>query len=303
MSETTSEHEEYAPVPPEDRQQKDMSSPLAPAATRLKRQVTPYLPPPVVAAMKQIDPQLEPFFGPDASITILGTLVIALLAWKLLSLVMGTSSSSTSGGGAIQDEKEDDAIVEYEDVSYDGTVLFCGPPLAGKTSLFYSLVYPSSRSFQTVSSIKPNTGFVTEGGRTWRYLDTPGHWSPQKLVSTVLTNPNSVDRIVVVLDATQPVSKAVDYLYELLKATKKSIVIAGHKSKAPKAKNVRRLKLQVRNELERLGKLDTTSKDSSLDWDDILSSQVGFVSTSVEPPVLEELQAYLQTGTLPTPST
>jgi len=253
--------------------------------------------------MKQIDPKLEPFLGPEASITVLGTLLVALLVWKLVSMVLGQSSSA---GGAIQDDQEDDAIVEYDDVTYDGTALLCGPPLTGKTSLFYTLVYPTTPALHTVSSIKPNTGFVThKDERTWRYLDTPGHWSPQKLVSTVLTasNTSRVDRIVLVLDATQPVSKAVDYLYEILKSKPSSsippILLACHKSKAPKAKNVRRIKLQVRNELERLGKLDTTAADG-VDWDDVLSTQVGFTSTSVNPLSLEELNAYLETGTLPT---
>jgi hypothetical protein len=301
MSDTMPQHEEPARVLPENGKT-EKGAPSAPGtATRLRQKITPYLPPPVVAAMQQVDPQLEPVLGPEASITIMGTLMVALLVWKLLSLVMGRSSTTS---GAIQDEQEDDAIVDYDDVNYDGTVLLCGPPLAGKTSIFYTLVYPTCPLFQTVSSIKPNTGFVTKDDRVWRYLDTPGHWSPQKLVSTVLTgSSSSVDRIVLVLDSTQPVSKSVDFLYGLLqhfrsKGSKPPILVACHKSKASKAKNVRRLKLQVRNELERLEKL-MDAEAAPVDWDDVLSSQVGFVSTSVDPPVLSDLNAYLETGTLP----
>jgi signal recognition particle receptor subunit beta len=315
MSETTKQDDEPGRVLHEnDGTEKDLPS-VPGTATRLRRKVAPYLPPPVIAAMQQIDPQLEPILGPEASITIAGTLVVALLVWKLVSLVMGQSSTTS---GAIQDEQEDDAIVDYGDVSYDGTVLLCGPPLAGKTSIFYSLVYPtatSSPSFQTVSSIKPNTGFVTKDERVWRYLDTPGHWSPQKLVSTALTgsSSSSVDRIVLVLDSTQPVSKSVDFLYGLLRHFQSkggssnntpSILVACHKTKASKAKNVRRLKLQVRNELERLEKLtiDTDDASPAVDWDDVLSSQVGFVSTSVDPPMLNDLNAYLESGALPSAS-
>lgn len=307
---TNQQHEEESIQTPPKAGTQEQSVPSTPGpATRIRQKITPYLPPPVVAAMQQIDPQLEPVLGPEASITLMGTLVVALLVWRLLSLVMGRSS--TTSGGAIQDEQEDDAIVEYDDVSYDGTVLLCGPPLAGKTSIFYTLVHPTSPSFQTVSSIKPNTGFVTKDNRVWRYLDTPGHWSPQKLVATVLTGSNSsIDRIVLVLDSTQPVSKSVDFLYGLLqhfqsttsKSKKPSVLVACHKSKSPKAKNVRRLKLQVRNELERLGKLMMAAENaaaSTVNWDDVLSSQVGFISTSVDPPMLDHLKAYLESGTLP----
>ena len=104
------------------------SSPVT-TATRLRLQITPYLPPPVVVAIKTLDPKLEPLLGPEASVTLLGTVIIGLLLWKVLSMIFGDSSATRRG--AIQDEEEDDAIVDYKDISYDGTVLFCGPSLAG----------------------------------------------------------------------------------------------------------------------------------------------------------------------------
>jgi hypothetical protein len=262
-------------------------------ATRLRLQITPYLPPPVVVGMKTLDPKLEPYLGPEASVTLLGTVLIGLLLWKILWMILGDSSTTR---GAIQDVEEDDAIVDYKDISYDGTVLFCGPSLGGKTSLFYSLVYPTNPfPVRTVSTLKPNTGFVSQQDTTWRYLDTPGHWSPSKLVSTVLIPSTRVERIVLVLDSTQSVSKAADYLFELLRHYQGTILVAGHKSKEAKAKNVRRLKLQLRTELERLSQLESSTSTPS-DWEDILSQRVVLVSTSVDPPVLEELREYLETG-------
>lgn len=264
-------------------------------ATRLRLQIAPYLPPPVVVAMKKLDPQLEPLFGPEASITLLGTFMIGLLLWKVLEMIFGHAAAKR---GAIQDDEEDDAIVDYKDISYDGTVLFCGPSLSGKTSIFYSLVYPTNNyPIRTVTTLKPNTGFVShQQDYTWRYLDTPGHWSPSKLVSTVLIPSTRVERIVLVLDSTQSVSKAADYLYELLRQYKGTILVACHKAKEPKAKNVRRLKLQIRTELERLSQLDSSTALQQSDWEDILSKQVVLVSTSVDPPLLQELRDYIDTG-------
>lgn len=267
-------------------------------ATRLRLQITPYLPPPMVVAMKTLDPKLEPLLGPEASITLLGTVMIGLLLWKVLSMVFGDSSAAKRG--AIQDEEDDDAIVDYKEIYYDGTVLFCGPSLAGKTSLFYSLVNPTNiYPIRTVSTLKPNTGFVSQQNSIWRYLDTPGHWSPTKLVSTVLIPSTRIERIVLVLDSTQSVSKVADYLYELLRHYQGTILVACHKSKEPKAKNVRRLKLQIRTELERLSQLDSSSTPQS-DWEDVLSKRIVLVSTSVNPPLLEELREYLETGKVST---
>jgi hypothetical protein len=175
------------------------------------------------------------------------------------------------------------------------------------------------------SSIKANTGFLIEttnndgkGKRTtWCYLDTSGHWGASRLVSMVVEK-ESINCLVLVLDSTQPIRKAADYLYALLLQQQQqqkqgssfrfkysnqqsSIALACHKSKAPKAKNVGSLKLQFRNELERLSKLDATTNSTTTtttDWDDVLNNRVRFVTTMVDPPLMNEL-ADKQTNKLP----
>ena len=187
-------------------------------------------------------------------------------------------------------------MVDDGKVAYDGTVVLCGPPQAGKTTLFYALVHPSSASIPTISSIKPNMGYVVETDRTLRYLDAPGHWGASKLTSTVLEGLTADDQVILVVDATQPMAKAADYLLAALQGGHR-VLVACHKSKSPKAKNLRRIKLQLRNELDRLSQLEAPT--STADWETFLQKQVVFVSTSVDPPVLDGLRAYLATGSLP----
>jgi len=286
----------------------DEAMQVVPMVTTMKQHITPYLPPPVVAAMAQIDPPLEPFLGPEPSMTLMGTLGLGFIVWKLLSLLGGGSSR----GSAIQDDDDqDDATTSSKNKSqrsFDSTLLFCGPSLAGKTSLFYKLLYPK-RPFPlgTVQSLSSNVGYKQYGDdeTCWRYLDVPGYWGPDKLVSTVLKKEQTIQRIVLVLDSTQPVSKAADYLHALVQyqqqqAAQKSslpILIACHKAKAPKAKNFRRIKLNLRNELERLEKLSSRQPTNIQDWDEALSS-FEFCSSSIDPPLLQDIESFCESGKL-----
>ena len=255
--------------------------------TSLRERITPYLPPPVVKAIQELDPQLEPFVGPEGCVNIFGGLLIAWFMYRLLrTTVVGSSTSSLMGIGgnnAIQEDDRDRDILPADKTCrpFDGTVLLCGPPLAGKTSLFYRLINQQQdsdgKNWKTVRSIKSNTGFLETVTReknddlavatvatttALRILDTPSHWGPQKLLQVVPLQ--DIERLVVVMDSTKPVAPAADYLYAIIKSkmteknikqnrtSRNSLMIACHKSDHPKAKNVRRIKLQLRSELIRL---------------------------------------------------
>lgn len=263
--------------------------------TTIREQITPYLPPPMVSAMRQIDPQLEEFIGPEPSITILGTFALALVLWQILLRATGR------GGKAIQDDddQEDTLLRQTNQQYFDSTILLCGPSLAGKTSLFYTLVYPEQTMLGTVKSVSSNAGFKEheQDSKVWRYLDTPGYWGADKLISVVIEKEN-IDRIILVLDSTQPVSKAADYLYALVQQNLSiPILVACHKAKAPKAKNFRRIKLNLRNELERLEKLRSNDNTTLQDWDAVLGS-LDICSCSVDPPLLEDIRSFCFEGKL-----
>jgi GTPase SAR1 family protein len=293
--------------------------------TTLRQTITPYLPPPVLVAMRQIDSHLEPsigmYIGPEPSMTVLGSFLLAVLLWQLVVRITNVARVLLGGGGgghnALKDDDDDDNptnILHGDTRYFDATLLLCGPSLAGKTALFYQLVHPPEpqqqnglRLRQTVKSLKTNTGFVTittnNNNVVWRVLDTPGHWGADKMISTVLLNNHSqkLQSIILVLDATQPVSKAADYLYALLvlqqsQSQQYNLLVACHKSKAPKAKNVRRLKLQLRTELERLSQLKEGA--TSHNWEEIMEDHVQFCATSCDPPLLQELETFLETGTV-----
>ena len=276
--------------------------------------------------------------GPDATITLVGTLgmgwLILRLVWFWVGKQAGSSRTSSYSSGALQKEKDDDNDNYEEDphadqvtlpslpavgMYHDGTLVLCGPRAAGKTSLLDTLLHfdrvptTTTTTRATVSSIQPTVGLLSLASTTtttsttataprhthWRCIDLPGHWSPSKVVTnTTRELSRSADNLIVialVLDATQPVSKAVDYLYEWLLATvlqqqqqkqKYRMVVVAHKSESPKAKNIRRLKLQVKQELERLHSLnhgtDTTTATTTtvIPWDQVLKEHVEFVSTT-----------------------
>eukprot|EP00934_Nitzschia_sp_Nitz4_P001061 Nitzschia sp. Nitz4//scaffold172_size47551//5625//6545//NITZ4_007138-RA/size47551-processed-gene-0.24-mRNA-1//-1//CDS//3329538741//1061//frame0 len=285
-----------------------------PWQTSLRLQVTPFLPPPVVQAFQQVDQALIATpLGPEPSITLLTTTLLLFLLASLISSFTKSSSGGSGGGSAIQDDVDEDAIVDSATVSYDETILLCGPSLAGKTSLFCHLTTPSTSTtlLPTVASIKPNTGYVAPStwaettskdslsGRVWRILDTPGHWSPAHLITSVWKSGSAraPHRILLVLDATQTVSKAADIAYHILAEYKTAqLLVVAHKCQAPKAKNVRRLKLQLRNELERISQL----QNLPVQWEERMEQRMEFLSTSLESPQvgLEELKKYLVKGSL-----
>ncbi|VEU38277.1 unnamed protein product [Pseudo-nitzschia multistriata] len=293
--------------------------------TAVRESLTPYLPPPVVKAVRAIDPILEPLVGPEASVTVFGSLLVAWIFYQLLRIAMDFSSGSSASLGrknsAIQeDDRDKDILPSGAETSrpFDGTVLLCGPSLGGKTCLFYELTQPrgsnssNSWTIATVRSIKSNTGFLEPNGSVLRLLDTPGHWGPQKLVEVVPLR--EVQRLVVVVDSTQPVAPAADYLYAILTSTIQrgsgsshangnndpAVLIACHKGDHTKAKNPRRIKLQLRNELIRLSKLDEAGggddTDGGRDWEGILNN-IPLCSSSVSDS--NAVREFCETGRAP----
>jgi signal recognition particle receptor subunit beta len=299
--------------------------------TRVRQTITPYLPPPVIRGIQQIDAQLLDTVGPEASVTILSTL---LVGWLTISIVRFLSSRVGRGKGrAIADEDEDHVLSGSslkKVVDYDATVLLCGPTKAGKTRLYYQMCY-REKNMPTVMSIKANVGLskpavvaTTEDDTkessspkepVIRYMDWPGHASlDDPALKQVL---QSQPRIVLVLDATQPAAPAADTLDELLslyasrpkKSTKTiPIFVACHKKDFPKAKNWRRCKIQIRTELERLlsvrqGSEDLTSwwpKGEALDLEKLPGGiQLHFASTTCESTGCPELEHFCRTGELP----
>jgi len=238
--------------------------------------LTPLLPPPAIKAISSLDSNLHDYVGPEATVTILTSLVLAWILFASLGLLFG----GTSKGRAVADD--DAGIIQQ---SFDETVVLVGPPGGGKTRLYYRLCHDEPK-MPTVSSLAANVGYCgTTDAQKLRYVDWPGHLSlSHETIAPILSNTRQPLRIVLVLDASQPVAAAATVLDQL--PSNFPTIIACHKTDSPKAKNWRRIKIQLRTELERM--------ESSRSVEDLQ-----FLSTSSEGRMSQELLDFCQQGTLP----
>lgn len=271
----------------------ELAEPLFQTKMRLK--VTPYLPPPVVNGWRQVDPILEPYLGPEPTVTLVGSLLLGFLIWQVLKVL-----SSLSSGRAIVDEDEDEVISSSLKQDFTATILLCGPPNSGKTRLFYHLCF-GQINVSTVTSLRANVE-VSPTNKI-RYMDYPGHASLQS--QQFLNVLNDTRGIVLVLDTTQPVASVADVLYQLLAHANKTnqvldIFVACHKMDAPNAKNWRRIKIQLRAELERLLKVRSMEENDvwwtpgkPIDLENLPMATLQFCSTSCETNVgMNELASF-----------
>ena len=199
--------------------------------TNVRERITPWLPPPLTQGIQRLDPLLEPYVGSEATVTVISSL---LVSWIVLWLMLRTLSVLNRTTGRAVDDDEGDVLATTRDEAetFDATVLLVGPRHSGKTRLFYQLCY-AERDVPTLMSLKANVGVsttiadadddkdATAAVTAIRYMDWPGHASvsdpalaPVLLLAKGSTT--TTTRIVLVLDATQPVTGAADTLYQLL---------------------------------------------------------------------------------------
>ena len=257
----------------------------------IRLSLTPYLPPPVVVGMKSVDKYLD-----DRDITSEGSIRIALgciVIWMIHQLVQFVFSKSTqyqfqsqsqsrsqSQSQSFMDLNENKVWNKKWDTNVNGTVILCGPSNSGKTVLFHRLCTgtgtPNQIAVPTVTSIQMNHKLLDNN---ICLMDYPGHPSLRSQFVDLVKGISSKLRIILVLDSTKPVSDAADLLYLLLthsefkwnqsqtKKEKLSLLIACNKSDLSLAKNAKRMKIQLRTELERLRKLYRLKMKSNMNHD------------------------------------
>mmetsp|Transcript_3111 Transcript_3111/g.4207 ORF Transcript_3111/g.4207 Transcript_3111/m.4207 type:complete len:322 (-) Transcript_3111:110-1075(-) len=272
---------------------------------------TPYLPPPVVEAMSKLDVFVKESTGQsEGSVTLIFTIFMAYIFSLLIRQVLFFTDS---GGKAIVDNDDDDGNIDNGEktaADYKNTVILCGPPNAGKTRLFYQLCYHQNQ-VHTLTSLKANVG--VSAADAVRYMDVPGHYAAtstdhqnkltmvlQEIIKKQRKQKTQNLRIILVLDATQPVASAAACLYDIWqviasqqsqqkqssssnKNSRTVVVVACHKQDAPKAKNTRRIQIQLRTELEKLAQVrKPTWLQSNLDleWSTLPFLHVHFLATS-----------------------
>jgi len=236
--------------------------------TLLRQGLSPYLPPPVVKAMGDLDPLLEPYVGPEASITLATSL---LLSFLVLQLVRAFSGISRTGKAIADDDDSNDAVAILE--QYGDTVILCGPMFAGKTRIFYMMAHRDA-NLPTVMSLRANAALLHSSSdkddtEPLRILDYPGHSGLQDSLFVDMLQADPV-RVALIVDATQSMATAADFLYDLLQHAKDQgfgkdssknklkVFVACHKSDLSSSKNPRRIKISLRTELEKLLKVRST---------------------------------------------
>lgn len=284
--------------------------------TRVRESLTPFLPPPVIRGIQSFDELIvhKANGPPEASVTIFTTIFSVLLISWLLHRIW----ESRTGKAIVGDDFEEKAY-RMNDQEEEATVVLCGPKNSGKTRLFYYLCNDDF-NLPTLISMKAN---VAVRDRI-RYIDWPGRMQNMDKLDHLFQNKDKQNvgvhvRWVLVLDANQPMASAADVLYEILERTKdrggprQKIFVVCHKSDFPKAKNPRRIQLQLRTELERIAKLrgpaaeqvlasisKTTTTTVVTDLDTLQNAELYFGATTCESKsTLTDLVEFCHTASFP----
>ena len=185
---------------------------------------------------------------------------------------------------------------DHASPTFRETVVICGAKDSGKTSLLHRLCNMKEMDSDgsswdppmTVTSLTANAGFICPweditngdnngkigGTMTIRIIDYPGHQSLLSQLTTLLIQ-GATARLIFVLDATEPVTEGAALLYQYIlthaqvrqswsKAGKTLVIlVVCTKCDVNGAKNYKRMKIQLRTELDRLRKVDMAISDGS----------------------------------------
>jgi signal recognition particle receptor subunit beta len=152
---------------------------------------------------------------------------------------------------------------------------------SGKTTLLHRLFCQNEREPpMTVTSLVANAIYLPKNNTNHdgivRIIDYPGHPSLASQFTQLLL-PTTTSRVIFTIDTTQPVTEAVSLLYSSIlinSPVRKSwrdqqldILVTCTKTDLKGSKNYKRIKIQLRNELERLRKVDSVvSHPNGEDW-------------------------------------
>lgn len=246
--------------------------------------ITPYLPPPIIKLISTTNEYLKPYTD-EGFMIIIFTALICYIVYILLCVVKRLFQSRYS----VLNDDDDDVMgllsknnknKKVVNVDISSTILLCGISGSGKTLLFHKLSQlqateeeeDSIPSLVTVPSLKAAEEYVTctstattnndkasSTSATIRLIDFPGHASLRSSIPLSITN-----KIIFLLDSSKSITESAHFLFHILTTTTPSkqqgqILIVCNKEDLPLAKNLKRIKLQLRTELERLRKVKVAS--------------------------------------------
>eukprot|EP00555_Chaetoceros_dichaeta_P010987 CAMPEP_0198270656 /NCGR_PEP_ID=MMETSP1447-20131203/45893_1 /TAXON_ID=420782 /ORGANISM="Chaetoceros dichaeta, Strain CCMP1751" /LENGTH=373 /DNA_ID=CAMNT_0043962787 /DNA_START=160 /DNA_END=1281 /DNA_ORIENTATION=- len=204
--------------------------------------------------------------------------------------------------GSVLSNLEKKSSIENE--VYGDSVILFGPSGSGKSVLFHSLLDPTSTQMSmTIMSLKANASILRQrdsnnpqdppssaaSTAAVQIVDYPGHISLSTHLETLFypkhkhhqgNSTTTTIRGVLVVDSTKSCNQAASLLFHTIvtnsallekwntlykkTGTKLKIMVVCSKTDAPNSKNWRRMKIQLRTELEKLRKI-ASSVDSSVD--------------------------------------
>ena len=268
-----------------------------------RRAVAPLLPPPVLRAIHATDSHFvvnhasftDEYLYSEPSMAILSAILLACTVWKAFQIVW---TSSTSRSTAHLSKNEDTVLGNLAGARdrrqngddgfsppFNDTVVICGASFSGKTTLLYLLCSDGPATLpMTVTSLVANVGYISSSGDSiggqsaddtlLRLIDYPGHPSLSSQLSGLL-NSEDTSRVILAIDSTQLVTDGAAVLYQRIltnlevrqswsaRGSKVPVLVVCTKSDVKGSKNYKRMKIQIRNELDRLRKIDLELKQNS----------------------------------------
>lgn len=250
--------------------------------THLREALTPYMPPPILALIKKIDenPLVLRYVTHEPSMLIL----ISLVFFYMSSLIIKTFISRQNVLQDLDaDEPEGRVLSNVQNEGFKDSVILMGTCGVGKSVLFQKLVATENvdgsqpKVIPTVTSLKANIRVTRDG---IRIIDYPGHATLSTKLPSLLLPPSNRSlgdvRVVLVVDSTKSLTETAYYLYHnllanvmLVNAWKSAnrelqILVVCNKNDELGAKNWRRMKIQLRTELEKLKNISSSLSKGGL---------------------------------------
>lgn len=210
--------------------------------------------------------------------------------------VLGGLTTTSLGKGNINNKQGGDSNTDAIP-PFNETVVICGASNSGKTSLLHYLCDNAKEKENTeimdpvpmcVTSLVANVGYVCSwedtndktntGNMTIRVIDYPGHPSLLSQLTTLLLA-TATSRLIFTLDTTQPVIEGAALLYQYILTHSQvrqswvkvgktlDVLVVCTKTDAKGSKNYKRMKIQLRTELDKLRKVDLAIQESSTSED------------------------------------
>jgi len=245
-------------------------------------------------------------------------LLIYVVGWVLKFVTSSFGGKKAAVEGLDDDAPEGSVLSNLDKKSsiknevYGDSVILFGPSGSGKSVLFHSLLDPTATQMSmTIMSLKANASILRQrrdsntqdhdDAQAVQIVDYPGHISLSTHLETLFypnkhqgNSTTTTIRGVLVVDSTKSLIQAASLLYNTIltngallekwnalykkDGAKLKIMVVCSKTDASNSKNWRRMKIQLRTELEKLRKIASSvnsSVDDGLDGNRSTSALVG----------------------------